>query len=243
MRQDRGNILFLILLAVVLFAALSYAVTQGMRGGGNNASNESAQAKVSELNNYFAQMDAAVTRMMMTGGVKDYELNFYYLANNNYVAGNNDNTNCTTSNCRVFDPAGGAVSGRKMTSFTRGTLSNPERIFLLKVPGAGTDKLDIVYGFHNVDLNICREVNKKIGQSDILYGVSWTHTNDGYNLPYLYPSIAGPIIENSNGINVPTNIGQTGTFCFCEYSTEAECSGTSGGYVYNPQMIHVLVAR
>lgn len=67
-RSQRGNILFLILLAVILFAALSYAVTSSMRGGGNNAAKESAQTEASHILNYFTQIDTAVQRMMMTGG-------------------------------------------------------------------------------------------------------------------------------------------------------------------------------
>lgn len=232
MHGERGNILFLILLAVVLFAALSYAVTQSMRGGGNDASKESAEAKAAELMNYFTAMDTAVQRMMMVGNVRDYELNFYYNQDNNFIIGSNDNTNCTASRCRVFDPNGGNVPGMKMDPrFTRHQLNNPERIFFIKVPGVGTNAMDIVYLFHNADINLCRAINKKIGVSDILYNIAYTHSNDGYSIPYLTATIPGPITDNGGTIPVTEAVGQRGTFCFCEYANEAACnnSDTNGG--------------
>lgn len=47
--DQRGNVLFLILLAVVLFAALNYAVTSSMSGGGKNASDERYRLLASQL--------------------------------------------------------------------------------------------------------------------------------------------------------------------------------------------------
>ena len=61
-RPQGGNILFLILLAVVLFAALSYAVTSGMRGGGNSASKESLQSQVAALQNTVMGVRSSLLR-------------------------------------------------------------------------------------------------------------------------------------------------------------------------------------
>ena len=107
MRAARGNILFLILLAVVLFAALTYAVTQGMRGGGNDASPEKNRAIAAEIINYATLMEQTVTRLRMTGGCDISQVSF----ENPVVSGY---TNTTPSpadkHCHVFDPAGGGMS-------------------------------------------------------------------------------------------------------------------------------------
>lgn len=74
MSAERGNILFLLLLAVVLFAALSYAVTQSMRGGGNDASKEKVELEYARVNNLLVELTTTLQRMRMNGcEVKDFE--------------------------------------------------------------------------------------------------------------------------------------------------------------------------
>lgn len=102
---QRGNILFLILLAVVLFAALSYAVTSSMRGNGKNASSEKAQLNAAALQNYQAQIDGAVLRLKTVGGCTDAQISY------ETPSGANPNNNAPVDkHCHVFNPAGGGAS-------------------------------------------------------------------------------------------------------------------------------------
>lgn len=65
-RGERGNALFLILIAVALFAALSYAITQSGRGSGT-VDRESAIIAAGQVTDYPASLRTAITRMIITG--------------------------------------------------------------------------------------------------------------------------------------------------------------------------------
>ena len=62
--NNSGNVLFLILIAVALFAALSYAVTNsGRTGGGQALSRDQAKIKASELLQYASYIQQTMTRL------------------------------------------------------------------------------------------------------------------------------------------------------------------------------------
>jgi hypothetical protein len=64
--NQRGNVLFLILIAVALFAALSYAVTQSSRSGGDSA-RETNILNSAQLAQYPNQIRTAVLRQNIDG--------------------------------------------------------------------------------------------------------------------------------------------------------------------------------
>lgn len=72
--KARGNVLFLVLIAVALFAALSYAVTQSSRSGGGT-SNETAALAASQITQYLNGVRTAATRLVLNG-VDPKELQF-----------------------------------------------------------------------------------------------------------------------------------------------------------------------
>ena len=65
-RHEKGNVLFLILIAVALFAALSYAVTQSSRSGGD-ASRETNVLNAAQLTQYPTSLRTAVLRLIIDG--------------------------------------------------------------------------------------------------------------------------------------------------------------------------------
>ncbi len=65
--DDSGNILFLILIAVALFAALSYAATYSTRSGGTTEK-EAWQVQSSQVTQYPVSVAASVQRMVLKGG-------------------------------------------------------------------------------------------------------------------------------------------------------------------------------
>lgn len=75
MRQS-GNVLFLILIAVALFAALSYAVTKSTSGGGNVTS-ETSRLQASEILQSSAGFKAGLDRFMIIQGFSPKQVTFY----------------------------------------------------------------------------------------------------------------------------------------------------------------------
>lgn len=102
---ESGNVLFLILIAVALFAALSYAITNTSRSGGD-VNREKLELLASEIVQYAAQLEQGVRSISVLEGCADESISFH-LSGNPDLAGYEHGAE--TDNCRVFHPQGGNV--------------------------------------------------------------------------------------------------------------------------------------
>ena len=109
MSNTKGNALFLILIAVALFAALSYAVTQSGRGGGG-IDKETELLEATKVIQIIGDVRSAITRLTLTG-CNINEISFYsdiYATPSNY-----DNANSPIAggdfSCHLFHPDGGGL--------------------------------------------------------------------------------------------------------------------------------------
>ena len=99
-KNQDGNVLFLILIAVALFAALSYAVTQSTRSGGGSTTNETAGINAAQTTQYPSGVRTAVVRMII-GGID---------ASNMEFNPSSDFNNLSAPKFGVFHPQGGGAT-------------------------------------------------------------------------------------------------------------------------------------
>lgn len=172
MGMQRGNILFLILLAIVLFAALSYAVTGGMAvKEDQRISSEKAESAVATIHNYFSLMENTVQRLRMSNGCKDNQIAFA----NTVVSGYNG-----YGGCGVFTAGEGGMAWQTpdpswlapatgSEDVTYGQYFIPYGVVCIQGMGTGVcsgssaqDK-DLVIGLSYVSDKVCSAYNAKLG--------------------------------------------------------------------------------
>ena len=235
-RSQRGSILFMILLAVVLFAALNYAVTSSNGGDTKNASSESADAAAAEILGWFASLDSAIMRMKLNGiAYEDMSFGYQSYSQNGAVYSTNyiHNTRCVTTTCMIFKSDGGGV---KPPDFSQYAPLEPtgwtptylkaglSYIKMMQWPGAGSPLNDVVLYIQAVRPEICASFNSKIGISSM-------------------PSSTGPFVDGhvvSSWDNSATIFTNPSTL-YGKDSFAAGNSGSGAGLYCN--IYHVAIKR
>lgn len=211
-QAQRGNILFLILLAVVLFAALSYAVTSSMRGGGNDASRESAKAEAATITQYGTLIEQTISRLRLSQNCSLAQLSFQ----NDVVTGYDNTATPSDNRCKIFHPSGGGVTwqnppqseGPEPYLFTIQNLV--VNVGNSDVGGAGNDLIMVL---PIKTLVVCQQINTMLGIADL--ATDWSHPvkytgetpgtspniipDDGGNLAAYYGKPEGCVQTYSSG--------------------------------------------
>ncbi len=164
--SESGNVLFLILIAVALFAALSYAVTQSTRSGGGDTTGETSLISSTQVTQYQASVRTAILRMMVTNSVEPTELLF----DDPTLFAAFCDTPANSPNC-VFHPDGGAASYQVATSDvvsvagTAWVYNSENQVDELGRFGAANavNNVEIVAFLPNVRQGVCERINKELG--------------------------------------------------------------------------------
>tara|TARA_B100001971_G_scaffold197705_1_gene206673 strand:+ start:629 stop:1378 length:750 start_codon:yes stop_codon:yes gene_type:complete len=176
--SSSGNALFLILIAVALFAALSYAVTQSGRGGGS-IDREQASLAGAQLSSYVASMANAVTRMRLVSGCTESDFSFNYDSDGD---GDYIDTDDTYNNngapgdysCHIYHSNGGGITRidpAQINGLTDGA-SSIEVYGTGMIAGAGTDghvaeSTDLALFIRNLTEDACLAISLGTGLDKI----------------------------------------------------------------------------
>lgn len=192
---ENGNVLFLILIAVALFAALSYAVTQSTRSGSGTADKEKALLSSASMTQYPTAMRTAIIRMVL-GGTDVSDMEFNSPANFGAVS---DLTEA------VFHPTGGGAVYQQapadlMSGSSQGTwfFNANWDIVQIGIDGAGGN--DLIAFLPGVSQKVCQQVNEELSISntgctsadgavpDLNSGTTEANIRDNMDNTYTFPT-------------------------------------------------------
>ncbi len=147
-QTEHGNALFLILIAVVLFAALSYAITQSNRSSGN-VGRETNTISGTTIQQYATGVRTGIQRMMLRG-VTDEELLF------------NDPAHYSGDTIHeVFHPDGGGVAHQWADPNIVESGDHWYYYYQL-IQYIGTGSPNLITALPNVKKSICEQINQQI---------------------------------------------------------------------------------
>lgn len=200
-KGEQGNVLFLILIAVALFAALSYAVTQSTRSGGGDASSEKSLVSSAALTQYPASLKTAIVRMTVSNGIDPTTLLF------NTPSTFSALNTATLQSEGVFYPTGGGATYTKAAAGT--TTASGDWVFngnnsvynigtTAATPDAAT--ADIMAILPDVTKGICDKIHSQLGISGAYETYALNLQNMDTTLPGLVSgSPAGKVIGDLSG--------------------------------------------
>lgn len=226
--SESGNVLFLILIAVILFAALSYAVTQSTQTGTKGVEDDNAAISAAQIVQYPSGLRTSVMRMVLSGVALD-ELEF----------NGPDHFDDLSSVPRgVFHPQGGGAAFQEgSSSIMEGDVAGPwfyNAEFEVENIGMETtgsmDGNEIIAFLPGIRRGICMRLNKESGVAAIPVATVNLTTSFEKNMDEGYVDPSGEIILGPKGTNGTDALKGQAFGCF---------QNSDGRYVY----YHVIAER
>jgi hypothetical protein len=160
--NSAGNVLIYVLIAVVLFAALSFALTKQLGNGGMTGTLDTNKARLrgEEMINYATAMRSTVEQMNTMSNVLPQEFSFLTQADAAYA------TDRHTP--QVFHPAGGGMNTFSASTEMFAT-GSAKRGWVAQtgtnVEWTKTSGSDVIYTFLDVSPAICAAINERLFKS------------------------------------------------------------------------------
>lgn len=220
--SQSGNVFLMILIGIVLFAALMFTFTRGIRQGTESMGGREAELAASDIVTYSQKVQRGVERIL-GNNISESDLSFVNTVDTNY-----NNPACSNEKCQVFNPAGGAVAWKNPPQDANS--GQPYFFGANRVGSAdgttkdvGTSARDLVM-ILPVKAEVCEAINgmtnKQTTWAVTVAANLTTRFTGNYNTP------VGTTIARGNELIQPT------TGCFCAGAGPG-CAAGDLRYFYN----------
>lgn len=209
---ERGNAFFIVLMAVILFAALAITFSRGMQQGGETISQRQAEIAATDILTYVQQLERTVNKMMQNGRSETY-LNFAGTPSDG-LAYTNADVECPPDECKIFHPSGGALTpvspvakwldSSKSTDVFYGTYLFTAKYCINDIAdstclnGKGVELLVMLPYIRE---NVCNALNEKLGITGLPIPANLVAFASSDKFDGTFPSTGGPILLSDAAMN------------------------------------------
>lgn len=160
--SQKGSAIFIILIAIALFAALSFAVGDMMRSGNADmAGEQKAVVLASEMVDFGSNLKNAVQSIRISNGCEEDEISFTRVASDAY-----EHSPVQPNGCKIFHGSGGGVSYLAPPD----DVTSNDWVFTGAniVDDVGTAAPDLVAVLRDIPQGLCNAINNRLGLSTTL---------------------------------------------------------------------------
>jgi len=165
-QNQSGNVLFMILIAIVLFGALSFTVANMMNSGNTNyVGEEKAKLYASEIIDYNRKLKQAVQNLRISEGCDATEISFANSTNAFF-----DHSSGPRDACKIFSASGGdmtyiPLNTSALDSSFSGNANYTVPYFTggVRVLEIGTSNTELLGAALFLKQTVCQSINEELG--------------------------------------------------------------------------------
>jgi hypothetical protein len=182
-KDQSGNALWFILIAVVLLGALTVTLSRGGSSSDQTGDFEQISIKISQILRYTKSLEEGVRKLQMLNSCSETEINFFDPNVAELAA--YERTPDTRDECKLFNVNGAGLAWQPPPS---GVNDGSDWIFNgeTRICGIDTDRPEVTIILKNMNQKICEQINRRV-LSDSTVGLD-ADGNESTN-PFVPPNL------------------------------------------------------
>jgi len=165
-KGERGNILFMVLIAIVLIGTLTAVVSSTGNNENSNIDDETLAIRASEVQRYASELERGMN-YIQKNGIAEKDFRFSIPTNTTAPFLYEELAADSDPGDQLFHPDGGAANYRTAPEGVQTSTGGAWEFYgNTQVPQVGSDRADLIAVLPNVTLQFCEKINQLNGQTN-----------------------------------------------------------------------------